>query len=138
VRISSADVRLAGADESLVHDVEALDPVGRPQALERLDLRHFFLGRSDDKLSAAIVGDAVARAELVEAPGPLDAQLRFQRSLRIVDPGMDDAAVVRTRLHPGARTPFEDHDGASRGGERTSGSEAGDSGADYGNVQRML
>ena len=60
------------------------------------------------ELSAAAVGDAVALAELVQQRRTFDAKRGLQRSGRVVDPGVDHAAVVGARLHAGARVSFED------------------------------
>ncbi len=63
------------------------------------------------------MGDAVALAELVQQRGPFDAERCLQRSGRVVDPGMDDAAVVGAGLHAGARVTFHDADARSAGGD---------------------
>ena len=42
-------------------------------------------------------------AVAVESRRAIDAKRRLQRALRVIDTGMDDAAVVRARLH--ARMP---------------------------------
>src|SRR3954471_25014275 len=51
------------------------------------------LARGDDQLAAALRLDPVLRAVLVELPRALHAQLRLQRSGRVVDAGVDHAAV---------------------------------------------
>jgi len=61
-------------------------------------LELFGLGSHDD-LAAPFEGDAALLAERVQGPGPLDAQPGLERTRHVVDPRMDDAAVV-PRLVP--------------------------------------
>ena len=62
--------RLAAANESLVHDLQALDAVRGAEAEQRLELGHFLLGRRDDQFSAAIVRYLLLGAELVQTARP--------------------------------------------------------------------
>ena len=64
------------------------------------------------------------------AGAPLDAEDRLQRARRIVDPGMDHAAVVGARLHAGLRLALEHADTPAPGRDRRSGRQAGHTGAD--------
>src|SRR4029079_14898110 len=77
---------------------------------------------------------AVLRAELVEAPAAVHAQARLERAGRVVHAGVDDAAVVRAGVLAWPRVPLEQHDRAAALRDRARGGEAGDAGADYGNV----
>ena len=52
------------------------------------------LVRRDDDLAAALRRDPVLLAVGVQRPASLHAQSRFQRAGGVVDPGVDDAAVV--------------------------------------------
>ena len=63
------------------------------------------------------------RAEVVEPLAPFHAEPRFQRIRRIVQAGVDDAAVVRARFHAGPPVAIEDGDiavvaGRGRGGRK--------------------
>ena len=86
--------------------------------------------KGDDQLAEARVRDAVARAEFVQEPAAFDAQTRLQRPRRIVEAGVDHAAVVRARFEAGARMPLEDAHRSPALGNRERRGEAGDAGAD--------
>src|SRR3970040_356483 len=62
---------------------------GTPFAARRLRL-----ARRDDDLAAQLVADAVLVAEAHQLLSAGDAVLRLQRAGRVVDAGVDDAAVV--------------------------------------------
>ena len=87
--------------------------------------------RGDDELAAAIVRNVVRCAERVEPLGAFDAELRFQRSGRVVDAGVDDAAVVRGGFQAEARVAFGDGNTEAGGCEFGGGGQAGDAAADY-------
>ena len=76
-------------------------------ALQRIKLR---LVNRDDQLADAVRPHAVRRAPFVQQRVALDAQRVLQRSGRIVDARMDDAAVVRTGLVPVPTVPVDDRD----------------------------
>ena len=84
----------------------------------------------DDQLAAARVRHAVRGAELVEQPPAFDAEPRLQRAGRIVDAGVDHAAVVRAGVQARARVPLEDADRLAARRERPRGGQAGHAGAD--------
>src|ERR671935_2277875 len=69
-------------------------PVGAAPPLELVEA--FELGgvERDDELAAALDRDVVALAERVELRRAVDAQPRLERPRRVVDAGVDDAAVV--------------------------------------------
>ena len=75
------------------------------------------------------MGNAVPFAELVHQALAFDAELRLQRPRRIVNPGMNDAAVVRARVETGPGVPLEETDGLPGGGELRRAREAHDPGA---------
>ena len=60
------------------------------------------------------MGHAVPLAELVHQSLAFDAEPRLQRAGRIVDAGVDHAAVMRARVEPGPGVPFEHADGPAR------------------------
>ena len=77
---------------------------------------------------------AVTRAELVHQIAAFDAQPGLQRAGRIVDAGMDDAAVMRAGVHARAGVPLEDTHRRAGRGNRARGGEAGHTGADHGDI----
>jgi hypothetical protein len=76
------------------------------------------------------MGDPAFAAVVIEALPAFHAETRLQRSGRIVDPGMDDAAVVRARFRAEARVKVEEGDEAivARASERAR--KTGDTAAD--------
>ena len=82
--------------------------IGLAERGDRLDRGNLVLVDRDDQLAAALVGHAVLGAEAVQPAGSLDAQLGLQRPGRVVESGVDHAAVVRARLDPGPRVLFGD------------------------------
>ena len=70
------------------------DTVLAAAPVQLLETRNLALRRRDDELAAALIRDLLAIAVLVEQLVPLDAQTRLERSRRVVDPRVDDAAVV--------------------------------------------
>jgi len=87
-------MRLALADTGGVEQLEALHAIGLsafPQGVEPRQLAGF--GR-DDQFPDSTVLDAFLVAVLPRELSPLDAEPRLERTRRIVDARMDDAAVV--------------------------------------------
>ena len=80
----------------------------------------------------------VAGAELVHQPLALDAQLRLQRAGRIVDPGVDHAAVVRARVEAGLACRSSRQTDWPPGGELRGAGEADDPRADDDDVDLEL
>ena len=64
------DVRFPLSDERLLHDLQAFDAVVDRARVQRLERLHLVLVVRDDQLSAAVVGNVVPRAEVVEKPAP--------------------------------------------------------------------
>src|SRR6185295_1967472 len=121
-------------DEGPVDDLESFDSVGRSPYSQLVEGGHVALFLGDDELSTAIAGDVVGGAERVQPRRAFDAQRCLQRGCRIVDAGVDDAAVVGARLHAQARLTLDDADAPSACRELTGGGEPGDAAADDGRV----
>ena len=75
-------------------------------------------------------GTSCSRAECVQPLAPLDAQPRLQRVGRIVEAGVDHAAVVRGRRLARPRVPLEDADRAPAPRDRQRRGQPDDAGAD--------
>ena len=65
-----------------------------PAALQLGQGRQLALVGGDDDLAAALVGDAVLGAEAVHQLAALGAVPRLERAGLVVEPGVNDAAVV--------------------------------------------
>src|SRR6185295_10841640 len=74
------------------------------QRLERRDLLRL---AGDDDLARAGVWYTVGCAELVQASPSVETQRGLQRAGRVIDPGVNHAAVVRARVEPGSRMPLQ-------------------------------
>ena len=121
-------MRLAGLDEVGVDHCELLDVVGDSSRVQRLELSGVAgRGRGDDQLAGANVGHVVARAEFVHQAPAFDTELRFQRAGRIVDAGMNDAAVVGAGVQARLAVAFEEADRAALLGNLRGAREAHDS-----------
>ncbi len=73
--------------------LEALDPVGGGVPVNGFDLFDLRLVGGDQELTATAVGDVMAFDKGVEGAPPLDAELRFQRPVRIIETGMESGMV---------------------------------------------
>src|SRR5262249_22638676 len=102
--------------------------------LQRLELSDLGGIVRDDQLAALRVRHLVALAELVEQMTSFDAEPRLQRAGGIVDAGVDDAAVVGAGVLSPPRMALEDADRNAARRDRTRRGQAGDAGADDGNV----
>src|SRR4051794_9894383 len=80
--------------------------------------------------------DAVLTAEFVEQALPLDAQRGLKRTGRVVNPGVQDPAVMGARLHPWPRAAFYDANLEAREGELGCARESHDPCTDYDRVRR--
>ena len=78
--------------------------------------------------------DVVPFAERIETIASLHAQLRLEASGRIVDPGVDDAAVVGAGLHPRPGMALEDADARAARAQLRGNRQADHTGADHGNI----
>ena len=119
------DGRLTAPDEFTVDDFEIAGAVGAAARGQRLELRDLVRPAAGDQLAAARVRHAVPGAEPIERVAPLDAQAGLERAVRVVDAGVDHAAVVGARLHSGPRLPLQ-----HAGGAPAAGGGAGDCQAD--------
>jgi hypothetical protein len=123
-------VGLARADERGVdrHERRAVCGGLRQQPLEFAGLT----GPGDDQLAAADVRHPRRFAERVEPASALDRQPRLERPGRVVEPGVDHAAVVRGRLEPRARVALEDRHRETTPGHGQAGRQPHEAAADDG------
>ena len=139
-RVDRADgrgVRLDLAEVVPVEEPEALDAVGGAALEERLEPRQLGLRGGDDHLADRVDADPVLRAELLHQPGALDAEPRLVRAGLVVDPRVDDAAVVPGLVRGQPRLLLEDHQakaGALRE-ERARRREPHDAPSDHGQIE---
>jgi hypothetical protein len=89
----AAHVRLDLAQLVGVEPAQALDAVRAPAALELVEPRQLTLARCDDQLADPHRADTGVLAVGVQLARTLHAQPRFQRTRRVVDAGVDHAAV---------------------------------------------
>ena len=80
--------------------LEVRDAIGRSRCSDRLKFRDLRGAGRNDQLAAAPVGHIVGCTEVIESAPALDAQVRFQRPLRIIDSGVDDLGISRTCPRP--------------------------------------
>jgi hypothetical protein len=106
------------------------DAVRFRPGLERHQLVRFRIVGGDDELAATCEGNVVLRTEFVEAVAAFHAQARLQRSGRIVNAGVDHAAVVRAGGASDLGRAFEQADAGAALGQEQGGGEAGDTSAD--------
>ena len=104
------DVWFARADSGAVHDPQAFQSV-REAALDKVgEFGFFFRGRCDHQLSCSPVRDVVRGAELVGQPVAGQTMPRLERPRRVVQPGVNHAAVARARDHAELRHLIEQKD----------------------------
>jgi hypothetical protein len=101
-------VRFAASDLVAADELQIAGAVGQPALSERVERTDLVIVSRDDQLAAPRMGDVVLAAELVEERPALDRQARFEGVRRIVDAGVDDAAVVRAGLEPVAAVALDD------------------------------
>ena len=88
-------------DERAIDDLEPSTPFSVPRALQRFERRHLVLVVRDDQLAAARrAARRGARRTRTAAGGPRRTAAP-SASGRVVDAGVNDAAVVRARVEPG-------------------------------------
>ena len=73
-------------------------------------------------------------AELVEQRRPAHAEARLERPGRVVEAGVNDAAVVRAGVHPGQAVPLDEAHGSPRGRDLARAGEPGDARPDHHDV----
>ena len=83
------------------------------------------------------MGDRVTFAERIELFPSLHAEPRFERVAGVVDPGMDNAAVMRARLEPRPRLAFKDTGRVSTSRYHVGGGQAHDSPAYDHNIDTL-
>ena len=128
------DRRFAVADELAIDQREPFDPVVLALALQRLEGAQFVVVAGDDQLAAAFVRDLMLGAKRIQLAASLHAQPRLERALRVVEAGVDDAAVVRAGVQAGTRMALEHADRQSAPRNGTSGGQPGHTGADDGDL----
>ena len=101
-----------------VEPPQAGDPVRMPTALELVEPRQLVVARGDDDLAAALGRDAALVAVLVQQPRALDAQPRLERAGRVVDAGVDHAAVAPRLVHPDLAFLLENADAEPRAADQ--------------------
>ena len=97
--------RLVAADQPRIGN--AIGQRLRMQRFERCDLA---LLHRHDELAAAPVRHAMRFAIGIQRLAPFDAQPRFQRAARVVQPGVDDLAVARAGARADAFGLVDDDD----------------------------
>jgi hypothetical protein len=93
-RRDAGGVRLDRAQAAGVQPPQVRHAVGARTPLELREPRQLVLAERDDELADAVDGDGAALAVGVHARGAVDAQPGLQRAGRVVDAGVDHAAVV--------------------------------------------
>ena len=97
--------------------LEALDAVGhRPARGERRKPRQLVLVQRDDELAAVLEGDAVLLGERLHRRLALAAQARLERPGRVVQAGVQHAAVVARLVRRQLRSPSRRARAAGPGG----------------------
>jgi hypothetical protein len=111
---------------------EVAGPVRPPAALELVERRNLRLVDRDDHLPAALDGDPVAVAELVELARAAHAEVGLQRAGLVVDAGVHHARVVPGLVAADRVLLVENDDGAPRMAKRklARGRQTEDPGAD--------
>ena len=69
---------------------------------------HLIRVHRDDEFSNPVVRDPVVRAILVKRLLAVNAQPGFQAVLRVIDSGVDDFAIARTRFRADGVLTFQD------------------------------
>ena len=130
-------VRLAPAHERTVDQLEVRHPVGVSPRHERFERPDPVRG-GDDQLAATRARYAVLLAERIEPLASLDAEDGLQGIPRVIDAGMDDAAVVRARLQTRAGQAFDHARRAAAGRHRARRGQSDHPAAHDGNVYRRV
>ncbi len=69
------------------------------------------IGRGYDELAVAVDRDVFLPAEFQHTASSFNAETGFERTWSVVEPGVDDAAVVARLMLAGGRFFLEDGDG---------------------------
>ena len=91
----------------------------------------------DDQLAAAPVRHSAIGAIGVQTLPTLHAGARLERALWVVDPGVDDLRIARTRMRTDGVLGLEDHNVAPRGRQGARHREADNSCADHDRVNAV-
>src|ERR1700687_298745 len=94
-----SDVGLAGANVRRTDKAQAFDAVVFPALLQRRPFLFFVRIAGHHEVPRVAEWHVVFPAKFVGEPVTFDAEASLQRILRIVDAGMDYAAVARTGRH---------------------------------------
>ena len=129
-----ADGRFAPRNEGAIDDFEAFHSVCNSARAQRFELRRFCFFRRDDQLAAAGMRDPIQTAELVKHRPAFDAQACLECAGRVVNPGVNDPAVVRAGFDPRPGVALEDTNREPARGDEVTARQPGDAGADDGDV----
>jgi hypothetical protein len=88
----------------------------------------------DDQLSASLVWHVMLGAKGIKEPPAFRAEPRLERLGRVVNPGMDDAAVVSARVQAGAGVALEYTDGQVALRHRARDRQPADAASDDGHI----
>jgi hypothetical protein len=94
----------------LVDEFNARDAVGLRPREELIEATKLPFVRRDYNLSAPLVRNCILVTICIESPASFDAEPRLQRPRRVVDPGVNYAAVVSGLVYPGCRLFLENND----------------------------
>ena len=131
------DVRLAPAHESALDHLEVGDAVGVSPRRERFERPDLVRG-GDDQLAATLARHSVLLAEGVQPLASLDAEDGLQGIPRVIDAGVDDAAVVGAGLLPGAGQAFDHARRAAAGRHRARRGQSDQPAAHGGDIDRRV
>ena len=131
VKASSMDVVRLGIQGSSTRDGRIPVEAGM-RAYEAA--RDLLLAARDDDLSAVRMRDTVVAAIVVEQPLALDAEARLERTLRVVDAGVDQFGIAGAGVLADAVLGLEDQHLATGECQFAGDGEAHHAGADHGAV----
>ena len=95
---------------------KAARPFAVPRESSSLSRGDFIIGRRNDQLAAYFVGDRVLLAERTHLPNPAYGELGLQRPGLVVQPCVEDTAIVAALVLPNARFLLEDANSSIRYG----------------------
>ena len=96
------DTRFASPHKISVDHLERCRAVGAATGQKRLELGDLILLRRHDQFAASLMGDRMPLAKFVKLFAPSDTQLRLERAGRVINAGMNHAAVMGA--HASSRT----------------------------------
>src|SRR5260370_8465800 len=104
------DIWFAGMNLDGADDAQPLDSVVFPSLFQRDEFRRLMRVGCDYQLSGVPMRDVVFGAEFVGEAIAFQAVARLERVFRIVDAGVDHAAVARAGSHPELGKLFDEED----------------------------